>query len=89
VRGVTRGEHGHDSDMQYLIHKQDSTWSIAHDSAAMYHLANATSNIQHEIHKNSVMLQEFLELDRILEHASEHALSVLTRLKGTSDSNRD
>jgi hypothetical protein len=75
--------------MRYLIQEQDSTWSIARDSAAAYHLANATTNLQHEIHKNSVMLQELLELDRILEHASEHAHSVLTRLKGTSDPNRD
>jgi hypothetical protein len=38
--------------------------------------------MQREIHKNSVMLQELLELDRLLEHASDHAFSVLRRIKG-------
>jgi hypothetical protein len=28
------------------------------------------------------MLQELLELDRLLEHASDHAFSVLRRIKG-------
>lgn len=47
------------------------------DSAIAFHLGNTANIMEHEIHKNSVMLQELLELDGLLEHASDHAFSIL------------
>ena len=38
--------------------------------------------MERETQKHSVMLQELLELDRLLEHASDHAFSLLQRIKG-------
>ena len=55
---------------------------MSRDSAAAFHLGNTANIMEREIHKNSVMLQELLELDRLLEHASDHAFSVLRRIKG-------
>jgi hypothetical protein len=37
--------------------------------------------MEREIHKNSVLLQELLQLDRLLEHAADHADSILGRIR--------